>query len=340
MPVRSFAAAALACALGSVVSAAQPPKPGDAKPDTKPGARAEKELPSFELRTQDETVMKVSLLDQSLVLNTKFGKLTIPASEVRRIEFGFRFPEGAEEKITKAIENLGAEAFRTREDAEQVLADFGHLALPALRRAGKSDDAEVQRRARAVAKVIEGKLGEGKSAVRDYDVVETTEFTVKGRLDVGVLKLRTKYFGETTVKLTDIRGFRSVGNTSGGELALDAAKYAKMGQGVWMETGIEVTDGTQLEITATGRIDQWPQQPGQYMVGPDGQNNGGFPGQPRIGSPGAIMGRVGASGTPFVVGSNYKGKTSESGQLFLRVVPSPWNCDSAGTYKVTVKSGP
>ncbi len=328
---------ALAFALGSVGSAAQPPKPGDAKPGAKPDKA---EAPTFELRTQDDTVMKVALLDQSLVLNTKYGKLTVPASEVRRIEFGFRFPDGAEEKITKAIADLGAEAFRTREDAEQVLADFGHLALPALRRAGKSDDAEVQRRARSVAKLIEGKLGEGKAEVRDYDVVETTEFTVKGRLDMGVLKLRTKYFGETTVKLTDIRAFRSVGNTSGGDLSLDAAKYAKMNQIVWMETGIEVPEGTQLEITATGRIDQWPQQPGQYMVGPDGQNTGGFPGQPRLGTPGAIMGRIGANGAPFVVGSNYKGKTSESGQLFLRVLPSPWNCDSAGSYKVTVKAGP
>lgn len=336
MFVRTFGAGALVAALGFAVATAQPPKPGDPKP----GAKPEKEPPAFELRTQDDTVMKVALLDQSLVLNTKYGKLTIPASEVRRIEFGFRFPEGAEEKITKAIGDLGAEAFRTREDAEQVLADLGHLALPALRRAGKSEDPEVQRRARAVAKLIEGKLGEGKAEVRDYDVVETAEFTMKGRLEMGVLKLRTKYFGETTVKLTDIRAFRSVGNSSGGDLTLDAAKYAKINQIVWMETGVDVSDGAQLEITATGRIDQWPQQPGQYMVGPDGQNNGGFPGQARTSTPGAIVGKIGANGTPFLVGSSYKGKPGGSGQLYLRVMPSPWNCDSAGTYKVTVSAAP
>jgi hypothetical protein len=335
MPVRTLATVALVTALG-FAAAAQPPKVGDPKP----GAKPEKDAPAFELRTQDDTVMKVALLDQSLVLNTKYGKLTIPAGEVRRIEFGFRFPEGAEEKIAKAIADLGAEAFRTREDAEQVLADFGHLALPALRRAGKSDDAEVQRRARSVAKLIEGKLGEGKGDVRDYDVVETAEFTVKGRLDVGTLKVRTKYFGEATVKLTDIRSFRSTGNSSGGELTLDAGKYAKINQIVWMETGIEVSEGQLLEISATGRVDQWPQQPGQYMVGPDGQNAGAFPGQPRAASPGAIVGKIGANGTTFIVGSNYKGKPGESGQLFLRVVQSPWNCDSSGAYKVTVKAGP
>lgn len=321
---------ALAFALGSV-AAAQPPKPG---------AKPEKEPPAFELRTQDDTVMKVTLLDQSLVLNTKFGKLTIPAGEVRRIEFGFRFPAGAEEKVTKAIGDLGAEAFRTREDAEQVLADMGHLALPALRRASKSEDPEVQRRARAVAKLIEEKLGEGKAEVRDYDVVETTEFTAKGRLEMGVLKLRTKYFGETTVKLTDVRAFRAVGNSFGGDLTLDAAKYAKTNQLVWMETGIEVSDGVQLEITATGRIDQWPQQPGQYMVGPDGPNAPPFPGQPRAGGAGMIVGKIGANGTPFLMGSNYKGKASASGQLYLRVTPSPWNCDSAGAFKVTVSAAP
>jgi hypothetical protein len=56
----------------------------------------------------------------------------------------------------------------------------------------------------------------------------------------------------------------------------------------------------------------------------------------RIGIPGQLIGRVGPSGTPFALGASYKGKVAESGKLYLRIGPSPWNCESTGSYKVTV----
>ena len=31
-----------------------------------------------------------------------------------------------------------------------------------------------------------------------------------------------------------------------------------------------------------------------------------------------------------------KGKPTESGKLYLRIAGSPWNCDSSGSYKITV----
>jgi len=126
--------------------------------------------------------MKVTLLDPSLALATKYGKLSIPATEVRPgLDFGFRYPDGLEEKINKAIGELGSSEFKTREDAEQALANVGHFAIPALlRRAVKGEDPEAVRRAQAVLRLLENKLGEGKAELRDYDVVETAEFTREG----------------------------------------------------------------------------------------------------------------------------------------------------------------
>jgi hypothetical protein len=189
-----------------------------------------------------------------------------------------------------------------------------------------------------VLKLIEGKLGDNKPEFRDFDTVETAEFTAKGKLDMATLKVRTKYFGDATVKLTDIKSFRSVGSSAQAEFALDAAKYAKTNQVDWMETAIEVSSGQQLEVSATGRVDQWPQGPGQYMVGPEGQNTGGIRpvvgGGVAVGLSGQVVGRIGPSGTPFAIGASYKGKVTESGKLYLRIGPSPWNCDSTGSYKV------
>jgi hypothetical protein len=337
MYTRLIPAAAVVMALGWAASFGQPPKlKTDPKDDPKVAPKADAAL--FELRTLDDTVMKVVLLDPSLTLNTKYGKLTIPPAEVRRLEFGFRYPDGLEEKINKAIGELGSPDFRTREDAEQALANTGHFAIPALRRAVKGEDPEAVRRAQAVLKLLEGKLGEGKTELRDFDVVETAEFTAKGRLELGALKVRTKYFGDATVKLTDIKSFRSAGSASHGEFSLDAAKYAKMNQADWLETTVEVTSGQQLEVTASGRVDQWPQGPGQYMVGPEGQGGGGFRGGGLavVGTPGQVVGRIGPNGTPFAIGAAYKGKATDSGKLYLRIGPSPWNCDSSGAYKIVV----
>jgi hypothetical protein len=347
---RLIPAAVVIAALGWAVSSAQPPGGSDAP---KPAKADEKNQPApaktnhknepitFELRTLDDTVMKVTLLEQSVTLVTKYGKLSIPVDEVRRFEFGFRYPDGMETKIDKAISDLGSPEFRTREDAEQTLAEIGHFSIPALRRALKHQDPEVIRRAQAVLKLLESKLGEGKMELRDYDLVETAEFTAKGKLEMTAVKVRTKYFGDTTVKLTDIKSFRSAGSSSNAEFALDAAKYAKMNQTDWMETSIEVASGQQLEVSASGKIDQWPQGPGQYMCEPGGlpgYGGGGLVpgGMQRLGVPGQIVARIGPNGATFAVGASYKGKVTESGKLYLRISPSPWNCDSTGSYKVTV----
>jgi|SRR5579883_744660 len=341
---RFLSAAAVVMTLGWA-SFAQPPGPPaqtDAKTEPKSASTttSKNEPATFELRTHDDTVMKVVLLDPSVSLITKYGKLSIPAADVRRLEFGFRYPEGMKSKIDKAIEELGSLDFRTREDAEQRLADIGHFAIPSLRRTQKSEDPEVVRRAQAVLKLLEGKLGEGKEELRDYDVVETPEFTVKGQLELTALKVRTKYFGDATLKLTDIKSFRSISSASNAEFALDAAKYAKLDQADWLETQIEVSSGQQLEVTATGKIDQWPQGPGQYMSEPGGLPGytaaGALPdGSQRIGVPGQIVAKIGAKGTPFPVGAAYKGKVSASGRLYLRISPSPWNCNSTGSYKIS-----
>jgi hypothetical protein len=351
MFTRVIPAALLVAMIGWAV-AAQPPAKSDAKADPKadPRPAAKPDGPMFELRLGDDTQMKVVLLDPSLAMTTKYGKLTIPATEVRRLELGFRFPEGMEARIDKAISDLGSPEFKDREAAEQALAECGHHAIPALRRAGRSDTPEVVRRAASVLKLIEGKVGADKAELRDYDLVETAEFTAKGRIETGVLKVRTKFFGEATVKLTDVRTFRAIGGAAGsGEFALDSALYAKQNLASWLETNVEVSSGTQLEITAAGQIDTWPQQPGQYLVGPAGQGGGGFPGAfppgggvpggaVRIGSPGQVIGRIGANGTPFIVGASYKGKVTESGRLYLRIAPSSWGNDSAGSYKIKVST--
>lgn len=309
-------------------------------------AKAAATSAEFQVKLHDDSQIAVTLLDPSVTVVTKYGKLVVPASEVRRIEPGFRYPAGVEGKVNKAIEDLGSPEYKVREEAEGALIGFGVSAVPGTRRALKSEDPEVARRAAAVMKNLEGKLTAEKISVRDHDVVETAEFTARGRIEESQVKVRTKHFGEAALALAEIRTFTAVGRGGTLDIALDAAQYGKMNNIVWLETNLELSDGQALEITSAGQVDLNPQQPGQFMGGPNGQilvngnqqnfRAGQFGG---VGQPGQVVGRVGQNGTPFVIGTAYKGKAGGSGKLYLRVVGSPWNSDSSGICTVKVIAG-
>ena len=303
----------------------------------------------FEGRFADNSVVTLHVSDASLAVTTKYGKLTVPLAEVKRIDLGFRYPEGTEAKVNEAAENLGSTDFKTREQAQKQLLAFGELALPAVRRAMKSSIVEASRRAEEVLKKLEDTLPKEKLEIREYDVIVTATMTIKGNIETTGLKAKTKYFGDTTVKLADLRELRPLGSSATESVSLDSAKHAKQGWTSWYDTNIDVGDDGALEVTASGKIDQWIQSPGQYVSGPNG--NGAFvvgPGQqagvPPIASQqykaGALYGKIGEKGTPFLLGESYKqAKAPGTGRLYLIIGPSNWNNDSVGEYKVTIKAG-
>ena len=58
------------------------------------------------------------------------------------------------------------------------------------------------------------------------------------------------------------------------------------------------------------------------------QNNGG-----------ALLGKIGENGTPFLIGDQYEATPDVEGKLFLQIGPSPWGCDSTGKYDLVIKRG-
>ena len=51
---------------------------------------------------------------------------------------------------------------------------------------------------------------------------------------------------------------------------------------------------------------------------------------------GALLGRYGESGEPFLIGEDYKGRAFREGKLFLQIAPSPFGTASTGAYKVKI----
>jgi hypothetical protein len=298
---------------------------------------------AVEVRFADGSAVRMELLQEHVQVITKYGKLTVPTSEIRRVEFGLHLPDEASKRVEDAVKRLASNVHADREAASKELVALGYQAYPAAYTAQKSTDREVARRAEEVVKRIREKVPPHLLRLRSNDRLETVEFPITGLISSTTIKARSAYFGEKELRIADLYSIRALGGSGAYEVNLDAAKHGSPGS-PWLDTGIEVDADVGLTINTSGRVDLWQDGTGQYATGPNGyQNQGGaIRGMGRQGGQagahpgGALLGRIGEGGETFFVGEQYKGKTSREGRLFLLIAPSPWGNPSVGSYQVKI----
>lgn len=295
---------------------------------------SDKDPRAAEVRFGDGSVVRMSLLQESIEVQTKYGKLVVPTSEVRRIDMGRHVPVGLDRSIDDSIRLLSSDAFKQREDATKTLLQAGHWAMPALQKASASPEIELAKRAQFLAQKISEKAAPEALRIRVEDVIQTTEFPIVGRIVSTSFKAHSPLFGEQALRLSDVRSIQLRGPRAQAEFALDAAKHGSASD-QWLDTGVSVDPQLKLSIVAEGQVDLWPQTPGQYVAAPRGFNT---PGKGGTFLAGALVGKIGESGRPFLVGERYEGVPTDEGRLFLHVVPSPWNNASSGVYRIRVQS--
>jgi hypothetical protein len=331
-------------------------QPKDDKPAARPDAN------TVEVRFADDSTVKMVLRHSSIEVSTRYGKLSVPVTELRRIEFGLRIPEDTAKRIATAVSQLGGPDFKQREAASSELIGMKELAHAAVQQATKSDVPEVARRAKAALAAITESVPAEKLHLPRHDTVVAADFTIVGQVDAPTLKAITPYFGETNLKLSDVRQVRWLANMRETKVAVDAARFAGA-QDAWMETGIDVRAGSALQVAASGTVDLRPGDGSTMVTGPDGlasrsgrnfPGGGGGPGGGGLGpaggrnaargfgassSPGALIGRIGESGRVFVIGSKFEGTIPEDGKLYLRIVPNTNGTEASGSYDVRVSTG-
>jgi hypothetical protein len=294
-----------------------------------------------EVRFTDASAVRMVLLQDTLEIVTRYGTLTVPTADIRRVEFGVHLTDDVERRIADAVRRLGNDAAGDRDEAIKHLVKLGHQAYPALQRAQQNPDPEVARRAEEAMTRIRAVVAADLLRPRVNDRIETTQFLVVGRIVSPTVKLRSAYFGVREVRITDLVSIRFLAGGGTFEVNIDAAKYANSQQ--WLETDIEVYEGTRLVIAATGQVDLMQDGTGQYVSGPGGYKGQAMPwanGAAAGGkAPGTLLGRIGETGDSFVIGEHYKGKASRDGKLFLQIVASPWGNGPAGSYHVRASVG-
>lgn len=285
-----------------------------------------------EVRFADGSVVRMNVLQETVEVMTKYGKLTIPTDDIRRIDMGLHIPEGLEVQIENSIRNLASEAFKQREDASRDLLQVGHWAYPALQKASNSPELEVAKRAQSLLTRISEKTPPDILKIRADDVVQTRDFPVVGRIASPTIKAHSPLFGHQLLKLSDLRSIQLRGQRGDAEVSIDSAKHGSA-LDQWFDTGVAVDSHIRLTIVSEGNVDLWPQTAGQYIAHPRGFNT---PGKGGAFLAGALVAKIGESGRTFLVGERYEANATDEGKLYLHIIPSPWNNASTGIYRVRI----
>jgi LCCL domain len=164
---------------------------------------------AVEVRFADDSTMKMVLRDERLELETPYGKLLIPVSDIQRIEFGFRITDEVRRRVAAAVADLGHAEFRRRQAATAELLALKEKAYPAVLQIAHGKDQEAARRAEQLLEKIRAAVPAEVLELPTYDVVVTEHSRIAGRLTAALLRVHTVPFGEQQVKLSDLRSLRS-----------------------------------------------------------------------------------------------------------------------------------
>jgi hypothetical protein len=134
----------------------------------------------------------------------RYGRLEIPAADIRRIDFAARLTVEKTERINLLVTNLNHPDFDSREKAMAELRGIGEQAYPFLVKAIKNPDAEIARRAEESVKFITARTVAAKLEPREFDVIVTDASKYTCTIIPSTLRVRTGPFGDQTMKLTDV----------------------------------------------------------------------------------------------------------------------------------------
>jgi hypothetical protein len=142
----------------------------------------------------DSSSVPLFLPEGKLTFVTKYGKLTVPISEI----------------VLTATEELGSPDYQKREQAQKQLLSWGEVALPTLKKTMSGTNAEATRRAEEIVTKMQANLPRDRQEVHDFDLIVTETSSFRGTLEADTIQASTKFFGETKLKLADLRTLRNV----------------------------------------------------------------------------------------------------------------------------------
>lgn len=257
------------------------------------------------LKVRDDFVFNVT---------TKFGVLKVPVKDIRDINVGIHIDKP--EAYIDAAKSLGKEAYKDRAFATKFLKDNPRGGWKYIQPLQNNPDPEVAQR---VKQLIDGFVD--RPPVQDNVALSGTYLAG----DISNTEIEGVSDSLGPLKISFSQMLRIVVRTGVRDINLNSASEE------WVEIGY-VYDG-RVTITASGTIDLFPGTPGQYTTTPKGYTAAGKGGGYMAG---ALVGR-GSDGKEFLIGDRFSTMNFPRGKLEARIVASPWNNPSSGTYELKIE---
>lgn len=274
----------------------------------------------------------------SLQVKTRYGTLTVPATDLIRLRLAPRMKNENKEAITLEIQRLKGSDFDEREAAMDALRKLGEPVLPYLVKLTRADDEELRNRSSLLLGEIKSRTKENNKHGSEFpalvaasDEIISSHFKIRGTIQAENLSIKSRY-GTLNINVSDIMGvdFRFAGIT-------DATVHIAGRQVVptnWSSTNLFVARGVNLKIRASGNLFVSNYNLNSGPQGTTRYSGNSYKNFPQL----SLVGKIGKNGAPFFIGANYKAKSAGSGKLYLGVVPFRNNYAATGNYRVRVSA--
>ena len=276
------------------------------------------------LHLLDGSIISGDLSVSEISVETPFGKLVVPIDRIRSFTPGLEAKTALLENIEGKIKDLGADDYKTREQAHKDLAAMGQRIQKELQRFVSDDNAEIKRHVGEILKELEQQAedmadddeGQAPQPWIRLDTVVTSDFTVLGKISPQEFQVASKY-GPLTVALADVREAERelpTRETYQKSVTVDGANLV---QRAFKSSGVRVQAGDKITLRADGNLVMTPWG-GNASSTPDGMPNYGWYIPNQIPG-GALVARIGDRGTIFKVGRQSSFVAKNSGVLHLAI---------------------
>lgn len=302
------------CLSGWLMSGEKTPPKAD-KPDAPPPVLKSRFSPrDVEVRLQDGSLFRGEIdALETVVIKTLYGTLTVPISDMLRIDRGERVSEKDTKDIAETLKDLDNEEFAKRSAAQYKLETMPAAAAETLKAARGTASPEAKNRIDTILKKLAAKAQNKR--IQTEDSVRTVRFEATGTLQFDTVKIKSRV-GELAIKLDDLQTVRWLNR--GEQKSLTLEPNATMGE--WVDTGIDSFPGDKIAVAVTGTINPFNNQ----EISPTGTDNWGNAGQFMMG---AVVGKLGSSGDSFLVGNGKIWQTETKERLYLKI---NWNHNRTG----------
>lgn len=301
----------------------------------------------FTLNLKDGNIVTGTTKTSTVVLETDYGKLTIPIKNVSSIILGIHPDNSLKKSITDLSKQLLSSVEDDRKKAYEQLIVMKIGAIPVMEEVLYSSSEETTHFDYTLSNAI-SELKAIYNVSNDYstkDIITIDyEYNMGGKYAFDKISLKTEY-GDLTIpreKIDKIDVLYTDASTDSKSFKLLASTHiSSNNNGGWLKTGIMVKNGQTISISANGEVTLASLSNNKYK--PDGSvknnNEEDYSGNSSTStSPvyGNVVFKIGDNGTTIKAGAKYTGKATSTGMLYLSIYETVYNASNSGFYVTNV----